>query len=239
MIIIIQGMGGLMSITGLPDGEPGGGPMRVGVAVVDLFTGLYTLRRDPRRALPARAERARARISTWRLFDTQLAMLANQASQCAGLAATTRRGRAIPTPISCPTSRSTRPISRSSSPSATTASSRGWRRFAGIRNGPATRASRPMARGSPIARRSSALVAAMHRARARRGVARAARGGGHSGRADQPHQPGAGRRPGAASRRWCGRSPACRWSDRRCGSTARAPTATCRRRRSASIPTKC
>jgi formyl-CoA transferase len=37
---IIQGMGGLMSITGLPDGEPGGGPMRVGVAVVDLFTGL-------------------------------------------------------------------------------------------------------------------------------------------------------------------------------------------------------
>ena len=39
---IIQGMGGLMSITGLPDGEPGGGPMRVGVAVVDLFTGLYT-----------------------------------------------------------------------------------------------------------------------------------------------------------------------------------------------------
>ena len=39
---IIQGMGGLMSITGLADGEPGGGPMRVGVAVVDLFTGLYT-----------------------------------------------------------------------------------------------------------------------------------------------------------------------------------------------------
>ena len=39
---IIQGMGGLMSITGMPDGEPGGGPMRVGVAVVDLFTGLYT-----------------------------------------------------------------------------------------------------------------------------------------------------------------------------------------------------
>ena len=39
---IIQGMGGLMSITGLPDGTPGGGPMRVGVAVVDLFTGLYT-----------------------------------------------------------------------------------------------------------------------------------------------------------------------------------------------------
>src|SRR5450830_354065 len=39
---IIQGMGGLMSLTGLPDGEPGGGPMRVGVAVADLFTGMYT-----------------------------------------------------------------------------------------------------------------------------------------------------------------------------------------------------
>ncbi|MEO5809626.1 MAG: CaiB/BaiF CoA-transferase family protein, partial [Sphingomicrobium sp.] len=38
---IIQGMGGLMSLTGLPDGEPGGGPMRAGVAVADLFTGMY------------------------------------------------------------------------------------------------------------------------------------------------------------------------------------------------------
>src|SRR5215213_8656118 len=34
---IIQGMGGMMSITGLPDDQPGGGPLRVGVAVVDLF----------------------------------------------------------------------------------------------------------------------------------------------------------------------------------------------------------
>jgi formyl-CoA transferase len=39
---IIQGMGGMMSITGLPDDQPGGGPLRVGVAVVDLFTGMYT-----------------------------------------------------------------------------------------------------------------------------------------------------------------------------------------------------
>ena len=31
-----------MSITGLPDGEPGGGPLRAGVAVADLFTGMYT-----------------------------------------------------------------------------------------------------------------------------------------------------------------------------------------------------
>ncbi len=76
---IIQGMGGLMSITGLPDGVPGGGPMRVGVAVVDLFTGLYTciailsaLYRRERAGEGAHIDMA--------LFDTQLAMLANQAS---------------------------------------------------------------------------------------------------------------------------------------------------------------
>ena len=45
-----------MSITGLPDGEPGGGPMRVGVAVADLFTGMYTARRHPRRAVSARED---------------------------------------------------------------------------------------------------------------------------------------------------------------------------------------
>jgi len=76
---IIQGMGGLMSITGQPDGAPGGGPMRVGVAVVDLFTGLNTcvailaaLYRRERMGEGAHVDMA--------LFDTQLAMLANQAS---------------------------------------------------------------------------------------------------------------------------------------------------------------
>jgi len=38
---IIQGMSGLMSITGRPDGEPGGGPLKVGLPVADIFTGLY------------------------------------------------------------------------------------------------------------------------------------------------------------------------------------------------------
>jgi crotonobetainyl-CoA:carnitine CoA-transferase CaiB-like acyl-CoA transferase len=76
---IIQAMGGLMSITGQPDGSPGGGPMRVGVAVVDLFTGLYTavsilaaLFRRERSGEGAHIDAA--------LFDTQLAVLANQAS---------------------------------------------------------------------------------------------------------------------------------------------------------------
>jgi crotonobetainyl-CoA:carnitine CoA-transferase CaiB-like acyl-CoA transferase len=38
---VFQGMGGLMSITGVPDGQPGAGPMKVGVAVADLMTGMY------------------------------------------------------------------------------------------------------------------------------------------------------------------------------------------------------
>ena len=76
---IIQGMGGLMSITGQPDGEPGGGPMRVGVAVVDLFTGLYTAVAILA-ALYAREKSGDGAHIDMALFDTQLAMLANQAS---------------------------------------------------------------------------------------------------------------------------------------------------------------
>jgi len=76
---IVQGMGGLMSITGQRDGEPGGGPMRVGVAVVDLFTGLYTCVAILA-ALFRRHTSAEGSHIDMALFDTQLAMLANQAS---------------------------------------------------------------------------------------------------------------------------------------------------------------
>ncbi|HVI04581.1 MAG TPA: CaiB/BaiF CoA-transferase family protein, partial [Sphingomicrobium sp.] len=76
---IIQGMGGMMSITGRPDGEPGGEPMRVGVAVVDLFTGLYTCVAILS-ALYAREKSGRGASIDSALFDTQLAVLANQAS---------------------------------------------------------------------------------------------------------------------------------------------------------------
>jgi formyl-CoA transferase len=76
---IIQGMGGLMSLTGLPDGEPGGGPMRVGVAVADLFTGMYTANAILA-ALYRRAETGEGAAIDLALFDAQLAMLANQAS---------------------------------------------------------------------------------------------------------------------------------------------------------------
>lgn len=38
---LFQGLGGLMSVTGEPDGVEGAGPQRVGVPVVDMFTGMY------------------------------------------------------------------------------------------------------------------------------------------------------------------------------------------------------
>jgi crotonobetainyl-CoA:carnitine CoA-transferase CaiB-like acyl-CoA transferase len=76
---IIQGMGGMMSITGLPDGEPGGGPMRVGVAVVDLFTGLYASNAILA-ALHQRNATGEGATIDLSLFETQLAVLANQAS---------------------------------------------------------------------------------------------------------------------------------------------------------------
>ena len=76
---MIQAQGGLMSITGLPDGEPGGGPMRVGVAVADLFTGLYTTVAILA-ALHRREKSGEGGHIDMALFDTQLAVLANQMS---------------------------------------------------------------------------------------------------------------------------------------------------------------
>jgi crotonobetainyl-CoA:carnitine CoA-transferase CaiB-like acyl-CoA transferase len=38
---MVQGMSGLMSVTGLPDGHAGAGPMRFGIPIVDIMTGMY------------------------------------------------------------------------------------------------------------------------------------------------------------------------------------------------------
>jgi crotonobetainyl-CoA:carnitine CoA-transferase CaiB-like acyl-CoA transferase len=76
---IIQGMGGLMSITGLPDGVPGGGPLRVGVAVADLFTGMYTATAILA-SLFSRERTGEGAHIDMALFDTQIAVLANQVS---------------------------------------------------------------------------------------------------------------------------------------------------------------
>ncbi|MGQ9370255.1 CaiB/BaiF CoA transferase family protein [Azospirillum sp. ST 5-10] len=75
---MIQAMGGLMSITGVPDGEPGAGPMRVGVAVADIFTGLYATVG----IMGALAHRERTGEGQWvnlALLDVQVAVLANMA----------------------------------------------------------------------------------------------------------------------------------------------------------------
>ena len=76
---IIQGMSGLMSITGQPDGASGGEPMRVGVAVVDLFTGMYTANAILA-ALVRRGVTGEGAHIDSALFDVSLAILANQAS---------------------------------------------------------------------------------------------------------------------------------------------------------------
>ena len=76
---IAQGMGGLMSITGQPDDSLGGGPMKVGVAVCDLFTGMFAANA----ALAALAYRSRTGIGQHidcALLDSQISMLANQSA---------------------------------------------------------------------------------------------------------------------------------------------------------------
>jgi crotonobetainyl-CoA:carnitine CoA-transferase CaiB-like acyl-CoA transferase len=72
----IQGIGGLMSITGERDDLPGGGPQKVGVAVADLFTGLYAT--VAIQAALRHAERTgEGQHIDMALLDTQVAMLAN------------------------------------------------------------------------------------------------------------------------------------------------------------------
>ena len=82
---LIQGMGGLMSITGVPDGEPGGGPQKVGVAQTDIMTGLYATIA----VQAALAERTRSGLGQHidlALLDVQVAALGNQAANylCGG-----------------------------------------------------------------------------------------------------------------------------------------------------------
>ncbi len=72
----IQGIGGLMSITGERDDLPGGGPQKVGVAVADLFTGMYAT--VGILAALRHAERTgEGQYLDMALLDTQTAMLAN------------------------------------------------------------------------------------------------------------------------------------------------------------------
>jgi crotonobetainyl-CoA:carnitine CoA-transferase CaiB-like acyl-CoA transferase len=72
----IQGIGGLMSITGERDDRPGGGPQKVGVAVADLFTGMYATVAILA-ALRHRDATGQGQVIDMALLDTQVAMLAN------------------------------------------------------------------------------------------------------------------------------------------------------------------
>jgi crotonobetainyl-CoA:carnitine CoA-transferase CaiB-like acyl-CoA transferase len=74
---MIQGMGGLMSLTGLPDGEPGGGPQKVGVAVADLMCGMYAVSAILA-ALFERERTGRGQYVDLALLDSQVSWLANQ-----------------------------------------------------------------------------------------------------------------------------------------------------------------
>ncbi|WP_269792489.1 CaiB/BaiF CoA-transferase family protein [Stenotrophomonas sp. Iso1] len=92
----IQAIGGLMSVTGEPDGAPGAGPQKVGVAATDLMTGMYAatailaaLRHAERTGIGQQIDLA--------LLDTQVAWLANQASNyLIGGVVPTRQGTAHP-----------------------------------------------------------------------------------------------------------------------------------------------
>lgn len=75
---LIQGMGGLMSITGNADGDPGAGPQRVGVAVSDLTTGMYAAIAILA-ALHHRIRTGQGQYIDMALLDTQVGWLANQA----------------------------------------------------------------------------------------------------------------------------------------------------------------
>ncbi|MCW5593003.1 MAG: CoA transferase, partial [Burkholderiales bacterium] len=73
---MIQGLGGLMSVTGERDDLPGGGPQKVGVAVADLFTGMYATSAIVAALLHRERTGAGQHIDI-ALLDSQVAMLAN------------------------------------------------------------------------------------------------------------------------------------------------------------------
>jgi len=74
---MIQGMGGLMSITGERDDLPGGGPLRAGIPISDLITGMYAAV-AVNAALAHRAETGRGQHLDLALLDSTVAVLANQ-----------------------------------------------------------------------------------------------------------------------------------------------------------------
>ena len=77
--LMVQAMSGMMSITGRADGVPGGGPLRVGVALTDLFTGVYATSAILA-ALEVRNRTGAGQHIDMALLDVGMAILANQAA---------------------------------------------------------------------------------------------------------------------------------------------------------------
>lgn len=75
---MIQGLGGLMSLTGRSEGEDGAGPVKVGVALTDILTGLYSTSAILA-ALAHRDQGGAGQHIDMALLDVQVACLANQA----------------------------------------------------------------------------------------------------------------------------------------------------------------
>jgi crotonobetainyl-CoA:carnitine CoA-transferase CaiB-like acyl-CoA transferase len=93
---MIQGMGGIMSVTGQPDGSPGAEPMKIGVAFADIFTGLYCTI-GIQAALYHRERTGAGQYIDVALLDSQVGVLANQAlNYLVGGKAPTRMGNAHP-----------------------------------------------------------------------------------------------------------------------------------------------
>ncbi|HEY8069605.1 MAG TPA: CaiB/BaiF CoA-transferase family protein [Burkholderiales bacterium] len=75
---IFQGMGGLMSITGERDGQPGAGPQKVGIAITDVLTGMYASVAILA-AITHRERTGQGQYIDAALLDTMVAFNANQA----------------------------------------------------------------------------------------------------------------------------------------------------------------
>ena len=76
---LIQGMAGIMSVTGQPDGTPGSEPLKTGVAICDLFTGMYATV-SILAALAHRDKSGQGQHIDCSLFESQIAMLVNQSA---------------------------------------------------------------------------------------------------------------------------------------------------------------
>jgi formyl-CoA transferase len=77
--LMIQAMSGMMSITGRSDDVPGGGPQRVGVALIDIFTGIYACSAILA-AIEVRHRTSEGQHIDMALLDVGMAILANQAA---------------------------------------------------------------------------------------------------------------------------------------------------------------